>query len=94
MLSTIEENAKAAYIDFCHAVEDFANVAEAENRLAAVSSGAFLRVFTKDAKELSELTGNRYIDYLEQAREMLLEGQSESDVLFHFDCILFDLKGR
>lgn len=93
-ISTVIEDMKAAQFDFQKALEVLSENAEAENRLGAVAGWSFVRVFSHDAQRLSELTGNRYTDYLEQAREMLLEGKSKSDVLFHFDCMIFKLEGR
>lgn len=93
-ISTTIKFLKAAHFDFQNGLEAMAKNAEAENRLGAFAGWSFVRVFSYDAKRLSELTGKRYIDYLEQAREMLLEGQSKSDVLFHFDCMIFKMEGR
>lgn len=64
---------------------------EAENSLAAVSNYDFVLVLRPVASELSEWTGKRYIDYLDQANEMLLEGKDQADVLWHFDSMLRDL---
>lgn len=67
-------------------------IAEAENALAAVSNYDLVFVLRPVAKELSELTGKRYIDILDQARGMILEGREIPDVLWHFDIMLNDLK--
>ena len=93
-ISAVAQDIKAAKFDFLTAVEVIVKNADAENRLGAVAGWPFVRVFSYDAKRLSELTGKPYIHYLEQAREMLLEGQNESDVLFHFDCMIFKMEGR
>lgn len=82
------------------ALEGFANgalktiteIAEAENALAAVSDYDVVFALHPVAKELSELTGKRYIDILDQARGMILEGNEIPDVLRHFDIMLDDLK--
>lgn len=79
-------------IDFSRKVEALAKCSEAEADLSKVSSGAFLRVFTQDAKKLSELTGKPYTDYLEQARDLITSGREEADVLFYFDSVLFKLE--
>lgn len=67
-------------------------IAEAENALAAVSNHDLVFVLRPVAKELSELTVYRYVDILDQAREMILEGKDIPDVLCHFDMMLYDLK--
>ena len=67
-------------------------IAEAENALAAVSNYDLVFVLRPVAKELSELTVHRYVDILDQAREMILEGKDIPDVLWHFDLMLYDLK--
>ena len=88
---------------FCAAIKDiggFVNgglitmteIAEAENALAAVSNYDVVFVLRPVTKELSELTVYRYVDYLDQAREMILEGKDIPYVLFFFDMILYDLK--
>lgn len=67
-------------------------IAEAENALAAVSNYDVVFVLRPVAKELSELTVHRYVDILDQAKRMILEGKDIPDVLCHFDMMLYDLK--
>lgn len=66
-------------------------IAEAENALAAVSSYDLVHALRPVAKELSEWTGKRYVEYLDQAQKMILEGKDQADVLWHFDSMLRDL---
>lgn len=73
-------------------LKTMSEIAEAENALAAVSNYDVVFVLRPVAQELSELTGNRYIDILDQAKEMLLEAKDIPDVLRHFDMMLYDLK--
>jgi hypothetical protein len=72
-------------------LKTMSEVAEAENALAAVSSYDLVHALRPVAQELSEWTGKRYVDYLDQARNMILEGKDQDDVLWHFDSILRDL---
>jgi glycerate-2-kinase len=72
-------------------LKTMSEVAEAENALAAVSSYDLVHALRPVAQELSEWTGKRYVDYLDQAREMILDGKDQADVLWHFDSILRDL---
>ena len=67
-------------------------IMEHENALAAVSNYDLVLVLRPVAQELSELTVHRYVDILDQAREMILEGKDIPDVLCHFDMMLYDLK--
>lgn len=67
-------------------------IMEAENALAAAGNYDIMWALRPVAQELSELTGKRYIDILDQANGMLLEGKDIPDVLCHFDMMLYDLK--
>ncbi len=58
---------------------------QAENRLATFSSWGFVRVFSSVATELSEIEGNSYVFYLQEAEKMLLKGEDPADVLWHFE---------
>lgn len=67
-------------------------IEEAENALAAISSYDLVHALRPVARELSEWTGKRYVDYLKQATGMILEGKNQADVLWHFDSMLRDLE--
>ena len=67
-------------------------IAEAENALAAFSNYDLVHALRPVAQELSELTVHRYVDILDQAKGMILEGKDIPDVLHHFDMMLYDLK--
>ena len=72
-------------------LKTMSEIAEAENALAAVSSYDLVHAMRPVAQELSEWTGKRYVDYLDQAKKMILEGKDQADVLWHFDSMLRDL---
>lgn len=74
------------------ALKTATEIMEHENALAAAGNYDIVWALRPVARELSELTGDRYIDYLDQAREMLLQGKDRADVLYHFDMMLYDMK--
>lgn len=74
------------------ALKTMSEVAEAENALAAVSNYDLVHALRPVAQDLSELTVYRYVDILDQAKGMILEGKDIPDVLWHFDMMLYDLK--
>ena len=74
------------------ALKTMTEVLEAENALAAVANDYLVRALRPVASELSELTGNLYVDILDQAKEMFLEGKNTPDVLWHFNMMLYNLK--
>lgn len=65
---------------------------KAENELAAVSSYDLVHALRPVVKELCEWTGKRYDEYLELAKEMILAGKDQADVLWHFSSMLRDLE--
>lgn len=67
-------------------------ISVAENTLAAVANYDLVYALRPVAQELSERTGNRYVDIFDQAKKMVLEGKDIPDVLCHFDRMLYDLK--
>jgi hypothetical protein len=72
-------------------LKTMSEIAEAENALSAVAGYDLVHALRPVAQELSEWTGKRYVDYLDQARKMILEGKDQADVLWHFDSMLRDL---
>lgn len=76
--------------DFRIKLEIATETIEAENELASVSSFDFVFVFKSVAENLSRYTGKPYMDYLEEAKQMILSGTGLSDVLYHFDMLLYD----
>lgn len=74
------------------ALKTMTEIVEAENALAAVSNCDLVHALRPVAQELSELTEKRYIDILDQAKGLILEGKDIPDVLWHFDRMLYDLK--
>lgn len=74
------------------ALKTLHEITEAENDLAAVSSYDLVHALRPVAQELYEWTGVRYVDRLDQAKKMILEGKEIPDVLYHFDMMLYDLK--
>lgn len=67
-------------------------ILEAENALAAVANYDLVHALRPVARDLSELTGSRYIDIFDQAKEMIVEGKDIPDVLWNFEMMLYDLK--
>lgn len=72
-------------------LKTMSEIAESENDLAAVSSYDLVHAMRPVAQELSEWTGKCYVDYLKLAKEMILEGKDQADVLWYFDDLLRDL---
>lgn len=81
---------------FVHTLETSTKIMAAENRLAALSSRAFADAFRPTAKAISEmlpaLNTETYLSLVDQACEMLASGEDQTDVLLHFDVMMFKLK--
>lgn len=69
-------------------------VLDAENELAKYTSYDFLFVLKPVLKELSSWTSRPYIGYLNEAIDMILQGNGEYYTLEHFDIELLKVKGR
>lgn len=67
-------------------------VMEKENDLAKIANYAFVDAFRTTAKVLSEVTSRTYVSYLDEAMDMLLEGNDPAEVLCYFDLILERMK--
>ena len=88
----IVELTKDMYFTYCQKLNSWVEIVSVENEVRKLSNGIFVDAFKRGATELSEITGGTYLQYLNEAKEMLLQGISKQDVMYHFDCILFDLK--
>ena len=86
------------YGRFQQSISDYADICEAENKLYAISSGAFVRVFSDTARRISYCRSapNRdtFLALANKAQEMLARGDSEADILWHFDEILAREMGK
>lgn len=82
---SIKETAQKILFDMSCWLEQQSQKAEAENRLASVSSWKFVRCFEPVAKEICEWSTKQYCDLCEEARERLLSGEEVADVLRFFD---------
>lgn len=73
-------------------ISDYADICEAENKLYAISSGAFVRAFSYTAHRIaycrSAPNRDTFLTLANNAYEMLAMGDSEADVLWHFDEML------
>ena len=70
------------------------DVLEAENDLAYLTSRRFVQVLKPTLKELSSWTTRPYKGYLEEAKDMILQGNGEMYTMDHFDIELLIVKGR
>lgn len=79
-------------------ISDYADICEAENKLYAISSGAFVRAFSDTARRIaycrSALNRDTILALASKAQEMLARGDSEADVLWHFDEMLAKEMGK
>lgn len=86
-----------AYHNFQSALNDTARMCEADNKIYAVSSGAFCRAFSNVANQICYARTSNFADtycsLAEEAIAMLLSGASEAYVLYHFDEKLIQDKG-
>ena len=86
------------YGRFQQGISDYADICEAENKLYAISSGAFVRAFSDTAHRIaycrSAPNRNTFLALANKAQEMLARGDSEADVLWHFDEILAREMGK
>lgn len=94
LISSVPEDLIVMLDDFRELTKSYEDTLKAENRLAEVSNWRFVRCFSRTAKALAESTRYTYLDYLEQARELFLEGKDEQEVLWHFDRILYGIERR
>lgn len=85
-LKTIIANAGPYYRENLQKVS---RIAEAENELATVTSGGFVRTISPVLKELSYMTPEPgtevYIRHLEHATEMICEGNEQAEVIAYYD---------
>ena len=86
------------YERFQKDISDYADICEAENKLYAISSGAFVRAFSDTARRIAycRSSPNRYtfLALADKAKEMLARGDSQSDVLWYFDEMLAKEMGK
>ena len=75
--------------DFRIKLETMPETLEAENELNALVDCDFFFVLKPVLKDLSAHTGKPYMDYLEDAKQMILNGTKLSDVLYHYDMLLY-----
>ena len=61
---------------------------KAEDELACLAGADFVCAIKPVLRELSAMTGKAYTDYLEDAKNMLLERSCVCDVLYHYDMML------
>lgn len=69
--------------------QNAARIAEAENELATVTSGSFVRVISPVLKKLCYMSPEPgtevYIRHLNHATEMILEGNLQTEVIAYYD---------
>lgn len=103
------ENVKASILDvakycvteygrFQKDISDYADICKSENKLYAISSGAFVRAFSDTACRIaycrSEPNRDTFLALASKAQEMLASGDSEADVLWYFDEMLAREMGK
>lgn len=71
--------------------EEWSEICRIENEVVKLSNSTFLHSFKDVAYELTEFTGIPYAEYLNLAKQMLLEGKSKLDTMNYFDNLLFEL---
>ena len=86
------------YERFQKGISYYADVCEAENKLYAISSGAFVRAFSDTAHKIaycrSAPNRDTFLALADKAQEMLARGDSQSDVLWYFDEMLAKEMGK
>ena len=75
--------------DFVIKLEAVTERLEAENELASLTSFDIVWALKPTLQDLSSCTGKCYMDYLEEAKQMVLNGTELSDVFYHFDMLLY-----
>ena len=79
-------------------ISDYADICEAENKLYAISSGAFVRAFSDTAHRIaycrSAPNRDTFLALADKAQEMIARGDSQSDVLWYFDEMLAKEMGK
>lgn len=89
--------ATSTFKEFTEQIERYAKCCEAENRLASVSSDAFVRAFSDTAKQICYCKTtpflNNYLPLIDEAIEMLASGEEEAEVLWYFDILLQNERG-
>lgn len=84
--------AVSSYYDFSTALNDWARISEADNKILSLSSGSFCRAFGYVARKISEARPNKnagtYCMLADKACEMLASGKSEAETLYYFDVML------
>ena len=99
--SSILDVAKYCVTDygrFQQGISDYADICEAKNKLYAISSDAFVRAFSDTAHRIAHCrlapARDTFLTLANKAREMLARGDSEADVLWHFDEMLAKEMGK
>lgn len=90
--SSYIQTAAKEMISVTNAFAESIEIMEHENALAVAGNYDVVFALRPVAKELSQLTGNTYVNYLDRAKEMLLEGKDIPEVLCYFDVMLHELK--
>lgn len=76
--------------------ETASKIAEAENELATVTSGGFVRAISPVMKELSYMSAEPgtevYIRHLNHATELILDGNEQAEVIDYYDAKLEVMK--
>ena len=79
-------------------ISDYADICEAENKLYAISSGAFVRAFSDTAHRIaycrSAPNRDTFLSLARDAERMLLRGDDPAMVLWHFDEMLSKEMGK
>ena len=70
------------------------NILATENELAKYTSYDFLSAIRPTLKQLASWTSRPYVGYLNEAIDMILQGNGECYTLEHFDIELLKVKGR
>ena len=91
ILKEVCEFVKYMHNSYLQKIDSWCEIANIENDVRKLSSRTFLDAFKPVAHEISEITGIPYLDYLNKAKEMLLQGVGIQDTMYYFDCIWCDL---
>lgn len=94
---TISVNAVVAYSNFVKAVNDHNRMSKCELDILSISSAAFTRAFNDVARRICETrtaeAAETYCALANEAVQMLLKGESEANVIWHFEKMYIGERG-
>jgi hypothetical protein len=97
LLKKAFELIKDIHNSYLQKIDSWCEIVSIENEVRALSNSTFLDAFKQVAHEISEMTGIPYLTYLNESKEMLLQGVSIQDTMYYFDsiwCVLMFGKTR